>query len=147
MNRLRKFLALPFKDQKLLTQSLFLLAAIRTSLWLFPFAWINKLVSRLELRESNAELLDWIAIDEIVLSVRAGSRLVPFATCLTQALATQVLLRMKGQDSRVRFGVDKDEHNGLIAHAWVEINGRIIIGEEHRHSRFSVLETSDQVIL
>ncbi len=147
MNRFRKFFALPFQDKKLLIQSLFLVAAIRMSLWVFPFRWVNKWASRLELPENDGERLDWIAINGIVHSVRTSSGYVPSATCLTQALATQALLRIKGQGSRVRIGVDKDESAGLMAHAWVEVSGRIIIGEERGHARFLVLKPSDQAIL
>ncbi len=147
MNKPSKFFALPFKDKKLLAQALVFVAVIRMSLWILPFRWVRTVVSRGERPENDAERLDRAAIDKILHSVAAGSRYVPSATCLTQALATQALLRLKGQGSRVRIGVDKDENDGLMAHAWVEVNGRIIIGEERGHARFLVLKPSDQTIL
>lgn len=147
MSRLRKFFALPFGDKSLLAKSLFLVATVRMGLWILPFRWVNEWASRLELPENDALCLDSAAINRIVRSVRAVSKYVPAATCLTQALATQTLLRIKGQASRVRLGVDKDENDGLMAHAWVEVNGRIILGEERGHERFLVLKPSDQVIL
>lgn len=147
MNRLRKFAALPFKDKQLFAEALFLVAAVRTGLWILPFGWVRKWLRRFDGSGGEVERLDRAQIQKVVQSVRAGSRYVPSATCLTQALATQALLRMRGQASSVRFGVDKDENDVLMAHAWVEVNGRIIIGEERGHARFLVLEPSDQAIL
>jgi hypothetical protein len=56
------------------------------------------------------------------------ARGVPGATCLTQALATRVLLAWHGQAGAViRFGVRHDG-GALVAHAWVEHEGRVVIG-------------------
>jgi hypothetical protein len=62
--------------------------------------------------------------------VRAASRYVPHATCLTQALAGQRVLAASGYESRVEIGVSKDEHRRFRAHAWVVCSGDIVIGHE-----------------
>jgi len=64
-------------------------------------------------------------------AVRSAARLVPGASCLTQALAARVLLEQGGHSSRLHIGVSR-EHGDFEAHAWVEHDGSIIIGEIER---------------
>ena len=62
------------------------------------------------------------------------------ASCLTQALATRTLLNLKGQKSHLKIGVDKDKKENFEAHAWIEKEGKIIIGKLPRHQqRFVIL--------
>jgi len=57
-----------------------------------------------------------------------GRRLLPERPCLTQALVLQYLLLRRGDDApELHIGVAKGE-DGLQAHAWVERNGRVLIG-------------------
>jgi hypothetical protein len=59
-------------------------------------------------------------------AVRLASRLVPRATCLTQALALNHLLARHGHASTVQIGVRK--HDGrFAAHAWVECSGGTLL--------------------
>ena len=51
----------------------------------------------------------------------------PRATCLTQALALRSLLAADGRPSALRLGVAR-ERRGFEAHAWLESEGRILIG-------------------
>jgi hypothetical protein len=60
--------------------------------------------------------------------VETTARLIPGATCLTQALAAEVLLRRAGEDPGIRFGVAVGEGD-FEAHAWLELHGRILVGE------------------
>lgn len=147
MNRLHRFLRVPVYKQKLLIQSLVLVCLVRIILTIFPFRYLNSWASFFDLPIGNGSSLDRQVVKEVARSVRASSRCVPYATCLTQALATQTLLRIKGQNSHIRIGVDKDENDNLIAHAWVEVNGQIIIGRDARQRRFSILEPSDVMFL
>lgn len=62
-----------------------------------------------------------------------GARLVPTATCLTQALSMQVLLGRAGYPSRLYLGVKKNDKNGFEAHAWVECGDCIVIGGDSSH--------------
>ncbi len=60
--------------------------------------------------------------------VRLVSRFVPGATCLTQALAAQVLLARHSMDSDIVLGVRHDARGRLRAHAWLYYGGRIALG-------------------
>ena len=71
------------------------------------------------------------SIAQLVWAVRSASVYVPHATCLTQALAAQVLLERCGYPTRLVIGVAPD-HNGeaaFQAHAWLESEGVVVIGD------------------
>lgn len=50
-----------------------------------------------------------------------------------------MLLRRVGQDSLLKIGVDKDEGERLIAHAWIEVEGKIVIGKLRDIRRYSIM--------
>ena len=52
---------------------------------------------------------------------------VPLAE-LQRQRAVQALLGFTGVSSHVRYGVGRDANGGFRAHAWVECDGRVIIG-------------------
>lgn len=120
---------------------------IRISLWLFPFKWLDKWLGVLSSNETHNKAVDWIVINNIVRSVKVCSRYVPKATCLTQAVATNTLLRRQGQCSQFKIGVAKNQEEKFEAHAWIEVNGKIIIGKMPRHQRFAVMNSSTLVVL
>jgi hypothetical protein len=67
---------------------------------------------------------------QLAWGVLVVSSYVPCATCLTQALAGQVLLTHYGYSTVVRVGVTKVDGKGTFqAHAWLESNGTVVIGE------------------
>jgi hypothetical protein len=71
-------------------------------------------------------------------AVEATARRVPEASCLTQALAADVMLRRAGATPQVRIGVAKDRQE-FEAHAWLELDGRVLVGD-HDLDRFVPLE-------
>lgn len=67
--------------------------------------------------------------DRAAYCVELASRLDPFdATCLKKALVLYALLKRKGVDVRLVIGATKAGRK-LDAHAWLEHQGRVIIGE------------------
>ena len=67
-------------------------------------------------------------------------RVVPRASCLPQALAAEALLMRGGRRVELRIGVVKTERGRLVAHAWVESGGRVVVGELHEGlSRYTPL--------
>lgn len=140
MRVLRRFVRMPNRYKKQLGQCFLLVVGVRIGLWILPFRTLDRLLNRIHATGDRAT--DWPTVRRIVRGVRASSRVVPRATCLTQALATQAVLRMNGQASDLRFGVEKDEFQKFGAHAWIEVDGRIVIGGLPRHQRFAVLNPS-----
>jgi hypothetical protein len=127
MTKLRKFLHLSPKERRLLVKALLVLVAVRLALWLLRFPTQKRLLSRLNqapLRLTGGEA----SSDQIAWAVSAASLYVPRATCLTQALAAQVLLNGAGVPARLRIGVARDGEGRFQAHAWVEHGGKVVIG-------------------
>ena len=60
-----------------------------------------------------------------------SARLVPGATCLTQALAAQYLCAKAGHATRIRVGVTRKDDGGIGAHAWLMDQTRVLIGGRH----------------
>ena len=132
---------MPFAEKLLLGESLFLVAVIALILRIVPFKVLKKsLAARLAAR-ARQKPVDWKQINLIVRSVRSVSRFVPFATCLPQALTAMFLIKSKGLSSELKIGVAKDEMQNFKAHAWLEINGRIIIGRLPLQWQYKVLDS------
>jgi hypothetical protein len=137
MKRLHKFLRLPATDQRLLVKSALLLGAVRLGLWLLPFQTLRRLLARMI--GGNTTLQEETSIAKIAWAITVASWYVPAATCLTQALATQVLLGRQGRAATLRIGVVRSEVGQLQAHAWVEYQGSVVIGGIEAPSRFTPL--------
>lgn len=142
MRRLYRFFLLPYQEKKLLTRALFLIVIVRIGLWLVPFRLLERWLTLADAPNIGEKDPDWVTVKSVVRSVRSCSLYVPYATCLTQALATRVLLRMDGQNSSLKIGVEKDRNEKFGAHAWIEVDGRIVMGKHPHHHRFAVLRSN-----
>ena len=142
MKRVGKFLRLSSGDRRLLVMATVLLAAIRLGLALLPYRKLRRLVDRLARVSPRHHLARPALPDRIARAVTRASRAVPGATCLTQALAARVLLERRGHPARVRVGIGRVEGAPLLAHAWVESDGRIVLGgtDLARYTPLSALE-------
>lgn len=170
--RLKSFFS---EDARLTLQFLPLIASVRCRLWWTPFPqlhlhWRALVQSELDRATVGRETGDFSTpptpeeraiINEVwncAHAVKRAARLVPRASCLTQAMTLQLLLARRGQPCSVCIGVDfgsanprkkkADEteasqnavdaaaraaalSNGMgrfEAHAWVEWRGRVILG-------------------
>jgi hypothetical protein len=120
-----RLLSLPASDRRLFTQALSLVLVVRLALWLVPLARLHRVLTagRVEtasLAPARARRLAW--------AVAAASRTVPRATCLTRALALQLLLRQRGSLSRIHVGFVRRDPGEVRGHAWLEWQGKVLIG-------------------
>ena len=129
MKRLLRFLRLPAAERRLLVKAALLLAAIRLGLAVLPFQTLRRLLAKVAEVPAGLQGTDRSSADRITWAVEAAGRHLPGAgTCLTQALAAQVLLARRGYPALLHIGVVKGEAGQLEAHAWLESRGRIVIG-------------------
>jgi hypothetical protein len=79
---------------------------------------------------------------QLVWSVAVVSRYIPKATCLAQALTAQFLLQQAGHQACLHIGVADAEEGDIKAHAWVESQGRILMGgfDLNRYTHLLALE-------
>ena len=104
---------------------------------MLPFGRLRR-VTRVLARRSRSSTRLQPRADRIAWSVGSAARFVPRATCLTQALAGEILLRRAGYPADLRIGVATDRSGTLEAHAWIESEGRVVIGD-HDLQRFTTL--------
>ena len=64
----------------------------------------------------------------IAWAVAVAARYIPASKCLVQAIAGRNLLASYGFPADIHIGVAKDSKNWLSAHAWVEVEGKTVIG-------------------
>lgn len=129
MKRLRKFGSLPPADRRLLIESALLLVAIRLGLWLLPFQTLRRLLAKVTQSPLELRAADQGFIDRVAWAVAVTSRYMPGApSCLPRALMAQALLARRGYPACLRIGVARSKGRQLQAHAWVEIQGRMVIG-------------------
>ena len=79
---------------------------------------------------------DTTYVDRVVWAVKVASRYVQGIRCLAQALATQVLLEQRGYPSELRIGFTRSKGGQMSAHAWVESEGRVVIGGDGNMARY-----------
>jgi hypothetical protein len=138
MRRLRKWMQLSCTQRRLLLRTCLLLFAVRLGLRTLSFRWLWRLTQQLaqpQMRsQSPVSLLS--EIDAIVWAVKVASRYAGSSvSCLPRALTTYILMGGAGVDANFRLGV---VHTGadLEAHAWVEWNGRVLVGKLPDLERF-----------
>jgi len=78
--------------------------------------------SRRELDSSNSVPL-------VIWAVRITNFHIPRSTCLVRALASQAMLVKIGIPSNLCIGVSKGQESSIEAHAWLEVDGKAVIGE------------------
>jgi hypothetical protein len=75
----------------------------------------------------------------IALAVTRAGRYVPGASCLVRAIVTCRLLNREGYDSVIRVGVQSPNDGRLVAHAWVECEGEIVLGGSDSTASYTTL--------
>ena len=127
MRSLYKFIQLTPARKALHLKAVLLVALVRLGLWVLPFRMLKWIINRIgshPLPHHGVQM----SPDEIAAIVGAAARRIPHATCLTQAMSLHLLCRRRGYETFVRIGVGRDGESKFRAHAWVEREGKVIIG-------------------
>ena len=147
-DRLKKFFELAPAQRSLLVRTFALVGIVRSALWVAPFPLVRRVTNRWARLRPDASTSPSQAseqIADVTLAVTRASRFVPRATCLTQALATRILLARRGIASVVRYGAARGADGNFLAHAWVESEGRVVIGgvtSPNRYAPFPAFDTA-----
>jgi Transglutaminase-like superfamily len=137
---LRKFLHLPAAERRLLVKAALLLGTIRLGLWLLPLHTLRRLLAKVGKAPIGLREADRYSAKRAVWAVGAAGQYLPagVGTCLTQALAAQVLLAWRGHPALLHIGVVRKEGEEFHAHAWLESGGEVVIGG-HQLERYTPL--------
>jgi hypothetical protein len=126
---LRKFWRLPVHRRALLLEASATLAMVSAALPLLPFKRVIRLGS-VPLREASEH-----TAKEVVSAIEMAGRRLPWRiVCIHKGLAAQRMLRRRGLDARLHYGIgSKPDRDGLAAHVWVSLHGVPVIGGEESH--------------
>ena len=129
VSKLYRFMALPWRGKWLYLSTSFWLLAVKAGLCLLPFDRLRKwMVGFGEIGGEPADIEKMRAIIQAI--ERISQFLAPLQiSCLPQALVGHRLLRRKGFDVQMKIGVLKNRGDQLAAHAWLEYQGRVILGD------------------
>lgn len=124
-------------EWKLLFNAAFKVALARGALWIMPLERVRRLVAKHRAQGAPDE-----SVERIVWAVSVASRYIPSATCLVQAVAAQTLLTQHGIVAQLHVGVALSDNGQFQAHAWIEHEGRIVIGgvQSNQYRKLLVLE-------
>ena len=124
MRRFAAFWALSGEDRRLLLEALAACAYFRLALYFVSANRLRGLVAQ-TIRSTGRS---GGPLERIVWAVRTALRWTPGATCLVAGLALQRMLGRHGHRSELHIGVSRT--GGVFAaHAWVERDGRVLVGE------------------
>lgn len=128
--RLKRFFARRFSDNLFLFRSWLMLWVVSISLRLMHYRKCRKIFSH-ELARTHwsPESIGW--------AVTTGARYVPGAKCLAQAIVAEALLLQSGFPAHIQVGVTKPGESRLRAHAWVQCEGVVVVGEDERNKEYA----------
>lgn len=139
----RRLAALDPVRRRLLFEAVAAIIVVRVGLRVLPFLTLQRMLDRFGalpiVRQHGRAASD--VLPSVRWAMTTASARLP-ATCLVQALAAGVMLRRRGLACRLRLGVrtrEGDSRAGLEAHAWIECDGRIAIGDVAHLSELVVM--------
>ena len=127
-HRTNRTVSLGLQGNLYLAEAVILLAGAAVAIRFRPFQTALKFGTVRLLKKAS---LSPGTIDELAWSVRIIAKRVPFrALCFEQGLALQRMLRRRGIDARLHYGIGKNDAQLLEAHVWVDVGDRVVIGEQ-----------------
>jgi hypothetical protein len=106
-------------------EALLVVPLVRVAIAVLPFRMVHRAVDAAQRRRRATPD---VPQERIAAAVASVSRRVPGATCLTQVVAAALLSARHGHPAALRLGVAKSEGR-VVAHAWLENEGRVVLGE------------------
>jgi hypothetical protein len=148
----RKFLSLiriGGQGRILFLGAFILLSLIRLSLKLVPFKVLINVLERLQSKFLMRQSLPaQRPVSQLRWAVNASTHYMPRrAKCLARALTLQVLMQYYGYQPELRIGVAKTDAGMMEAHAWLEYQGSVVIGNLPDLGRYSVMPALEGVNL
>jgi hypothetical protein len=140
MYLLYRFLKLSPSDRTLFLQAFLCLNFIRLGLWLFPFQTIQQLLIKINQVSSKPKSRNLIDLSKIGRAIHSISHYLPGQVrCLAQALTAHFLICHYGYSPQLKIGFAKGEGGLIEAHAWVECQGQVVMGDSYDLPRFTTL--------
>jgi hypothetical protein len=118
-----------------LSEAFLLLVFVRIALRITPYSrlreWLGQM-ARVRTRTPSP-------VSQVTWAVGAAGRRITGTTCLAEALAADTMLRRRGHKPLLRIGVRQGDRSLLDAHAWVECDGQVVMGEVPEIADYAIL--------
>ena len=138
MRRIRKFIYLLQREKILFLRALLLLVDSRFSLQFRQFKNVARHFSRKASAQQPARVCSVSSV-RVAALLNAASCFIPPPTCLSKALAGSVLFRSCGYQTLLHIGIAKEGGSMLDAHAWLTLDGSVIVGDRSDLGRYREL--------
>ena len=126
---IHKFLNLNNSEKIIIFKALVLLGIVRILLWILPFSIMKRFINRFDIiSDRNTSKF---SKEKLIWAIQTMSIYIPKTNCLTLALGAKILLYMYNYSSNIQIGVSRTDFK-LEAHAWLESDNVIILGESNR---------------
>ncbi len=135
---LRRYLALPGDERRLLVEAWWRLLAAGVRLRLAPRRTLAAALAGVAPQVTGGGAAAGIAAPVALAVARAAAHHLAPMTCLPRAFALRKMLAQRGIPSALRIGVRKEAAT-IAAHAWVEVDGRALGEPEAIEERFRAL--------
>jgi len=136
-----EFCQLTRQERWLLIKAIVLLPVIAIGLLFMNFQRLRELLERFLPVPGDNTGVD--TLDRATCTARlvqaAADRMPLAMTCLVRSTTLWWLLGRQGIDSEIRIGVNRDKGE-FHAHAWVEIDGRVLNDRDDIHTRYAAFE-------
>lgn len=140
IRQLNRLLKLSGREFRVLLFACLWLNSIRLALWLLPFNSVRQKLTQFAAVWICQDKNSSVSIGFIRWTVHIAGRYTPGgAKCLVRALTAQLLLTRYKYPHQLHIGVAKSAIDTLEAHAWIEYQGRVIVGQLNDLSRFKSL--------
>lgn len=129
------------RDRLFLLEAAVILALVHFGLRVLPFQTVRSLLHRWEAGSNRVPRLE--LAPRLVGAVDRASRRLGL-TCLPRALTAHALLARRGIRTSLQIGVARVPGSPLEAHAWIERDGLVVLGELPDLSRFVKMPLSEK---
>ncbi len=123
--QLRIFLGFPAQSRRLLIEAAVVLVLVKFLLQGRTFGRVASWTKRLRCPHRGPSATASQLAEAVV---RVSRHLPGMENCLVQALAVQALLGRYRHPGRLCLGAHRDPDGAFVAHAWVEHQGRVLVG-------------------
>jgi len=148
----RTFAALSAAERRLVVEAALVAVVVRIGLGIAGppalMRWLDR-YARWRAGRANdpADRAADMQAGQVAWAIRSVGRRLPGSTsCLAEALSAAVMLRARGHAPEVRFGIKRRENRArpLAAHAWVECDGRVVVGQIENLDDYAVLSVRER---
>lgn len=121
----RSFFALSGSEKIVVLEATILLLLVRAGLVFFS---LSRMLAGLQ-KLGSLTKIPFLARGRVLELVEKSSRHLPVkVTCLSLALVAQTILTQSGRAGVLRIGVKRMSPGWIEAHAWLEEEGRVVLG-------------------